>query len=180
MLEICYLIYSLTGSALFIYFLLLEDQTVKRTGLPEADTSWQCFAFLISGKSSNVQSVLIHAHMLLALAGVFSGLISHLASARLRFPRLVAKASNSISATSQAASNVLLQTKAALRKAASSIRPSVGISGAIYASFILVSLAQPTTLASITFLPMFPIPIRWLAGAAVVFDIYGIIRGLQM
>lgn len=112
-------------------------------------------------------------------AGLFSGLVSHTANAKWVFPRLV-RASTTVSSTSQATAALAADAKAAAQKAANTILPSLGISGAVYAGFVLTALAYPQAVANIVFLPIFPIPIRWAVGGCVAFDIFGLIRGLKV
>ncbi|KAI0083753.1 hypothetical protein BDY19DRAFT_975842 [Irpex rosettiformis] len=150
---------SACGSTVVLYLAQPEGRGLWKGGLPEADTSWHVLAFFVS-------------------AGLFASLVSHTANAKWVFPRVI-KASTAASTAPRTTATLVADTKAASRKVASVIRPSLGISGAVYAGMVLTALAYPQAVANLVFLPIFPIPIQWAVGACVAFDIYGLIRGLQ-
>jgi len=95
-------------------------------------------------------------------AGLFSSFVSHIAqAARLRFAlRKLADPA---------------KAEAALA-AASSIKPSLGASGAIYSMVALTALTMPSASVNILFIPI-AIPIGTAVGGMVVMDMLGIIRG---
>ncbi|KAG8898299.1 hypothetical protein FRC01_010958, partial [Tulasnella sp. 417] len=98
-------------------------------------------------------------------AGLASSYISHVAQAsRLRFVlRNIAKP----------------ERAAAALKAAASIKPSLGASGAIYATVALTAFYYPSTAVNIMFIPI-AVPIGAAVSGMVALDVLGIIRGWQM
>jgi rhomboid-like protein len=68
----------------------------------------------------------------------------------------------------------------ALSKARKAIRPSLGASGAVYATLILTALAAPDTSVQLLFLPFLSLPIRWGAAGLVAMDTVGILRGWRV
>lgn len=118
-------------------------------------------------------------------AGLFSGLVSHIVSARIRFPQLVLKLVSNPSAAAGSASSIAggsLKSAAQLsaKDASSSILPSLGASGAIYAAVTLTAMAFPETEISLIFPPTFPIPIQWGVGGMVALDVMGVLRGWRL
>jgi rhomboid-like protein len=110
-------------------------------------------------------------------AGLFSALVSHVVSARFKFPRLVAQLTRvSEPVTSSTASpNALAGVRRTKRTY--EILPSLGASGAIYAAATLTALAFPDAVVSLIFPPTWPIPIQWGIGGLVVVDVIGALRG---
>ncbi|KAI0343022.1 hypothetical protein BDW22DRAFT_1477760 [Trametopsis cervina] len=149
--------FVLTGTGTTVWFALrnAKGNLEKRTGMGEADSRWHALAFFIS-------------------AGLFAGLVSHVAKSTWVFSRIISRASAAVRAASKRASG---ETPAAPRKFGWTINPSVGISGAVYAGLTLTAMAAPYAQVALIFLPMVPIPIQWGVGAAVLFDIIGVIRG---
>jgi rhomboid-like protein len=128
-------------------------------------------------------------------AGLFSSLVSHIASARLRFPRMVAQMSTQASSSIQkpianqtfsaalASSTAGKTTTSAASAAASqtpTILPSLGASGAVYASVMVTALAFPDAQIALAIPPSFPIPIQWGVGGMVALDMIGVLRGWRM
>lgn len=68
----------------------------------------------------------------------------------------------------------------ALAKACRAIRPSLGASGAVYATVIVTALAVPDTSIQLLFLPFLAAPIRWGAAGLIAMDTVGILRGWQV
>ncbi|KDQ19072.1 hypothetical protein BOTBODRAFT_28566 [Botryobasidium botryosum FD-172 SS1] len=97
-------------------------------------------------------------------AGVFASFVSHLVTARFRFPRLVAQLADPVRAK-------------ALSTADAAILPSLGASGAIYGLLTYTALSFPELSVSLIFLPMIPLPITGAVGGMVALDIIGLIRG---
>jgi len=97
----------------------------------------------------------------ICVAGLASSLVSHLVSTRIRFPRMVA----ALSSNPQSASKI------------PSIMPSLGASGAIYATVTLSALALPQASVSLIFLPWFQLPIAVGVGGIITLDIIGALRG---
>lgn len=115
-------------------------------------------------------------------AGLFSGLVSHIVSAKFRYPRLVAQlASPTLNApktetwaAAVAATNGV--PRAAARKTLD-ILPSLGASGAIYGAVTLTALAFPDSQVALFIPPSYPINIQYGVGALVLLDTVGILRG---
>jgi membrane associated rhomboid family serine protease len=108
------------------------------------------------------------------LAGLTSGLISHMASAKILYPMMVRRLSTTVMAapTVKPAEMIAQQTS---RK--TTILPSLGISGAVYGAVTLTTLAFPDTEVSLMIPPTYPIPIQYGVGALVTMDIIGVLRG---
>jgi rhomboid-like protein len=137
---------------------LAAEQINGPTGLREASPKWHFLAFFIS-------------------AGLFSGLVSHVASATIRYPRLI---SQMVSA--EAAAKTAVTTTAAKTAAPKTLDllPSLGASGAVYAAAALTALAFPETQIALIFPPISPIPIQYGIGAMVMIDMIGILRGWRL
>ncbi len=99
-------------------------------------------------------------------AGLFSSLSSHLATTLVRVPALLRDL-----ATPGRISSI------ATLAAHQSVLPSLGASGAIYATLTLTALAYPDASISLIFLPMVPIPIGWGMVGMVGVDLLGVIWG---
>ncbi|KAI0690303.1 hypothetical protein BC835DRAFT_1534856 [Cytidiella melzeri] len=149
---------ALTACGGSVWFCFYMSQEKAEHGLREADASWHCLAFFIT-------------------AGLFASLTSHIVNARWVFARLVSKASTGLATAPRLASQLQTEAKAAARKG---ILPSLGISGAVYAGLVLTAISYPQAVASIMFLPIFPVPIQWLTGAFVAFDVICVVRGIQI
>jgi rhomboid-like protein len=100
------------------------------------------------------------------IAGVFSGLGSHLVNNLVRLPRLVRalRSPARLSPTHALAAH-------------HAINPSLGASGAVYACVTMVALAYPDSDVSIIFLPIISIPMPVGVLGMVAVDIIGILRG---
>ena len=123
------------------------------------------------------------------LAGLFSGLVSHIGHARWQYPRLIARMRNATTpaTTSFAASlksgaasaipKVEATVATASKSAGSEGMSSLGSSGAVYALFAVTALGFPD--AEITFVipPYFPINIQTGFFALVAMDTLGVLRG---
>lgn len=162
------------GSAATWYFFVQQ----RDFGLPpEATDRWHFLAFFLSGPSlSFTQTRTISLPV--SPAGMFSGLVSHVASTKVLFPRLVkqmsTQASIKASPAASAIAGTLNNTPLATQRG---ILPSLGASGAVYASVTLTALAFPDTEVRLI-LPVFPpIPISMGVGGIVLMDVMGILRG---
>ncbi|ORY31599.1 hypothetical protein BCR39DRAFT_525865 [Naematelia encephala] len=102
-------------------------------------------------------------------AGLFASLASTLYTNIFRLPLLLRTL----------ASPARLSSAQALA-AHYAISPSLGASGAVYATLTLTALAYPNTSVSLIFLPFFPIPISLGVGGLVLFDIVALIRGWRV
>lgn len=129
----------------------------------ESHTTYHFIAFHIAGPSPFVPRTITPTHAL--TAGVFASLVSHLIVARIRFPRLLAVLSKPTTGPEMVA------------KAERLMRPSLGASGAIYASLAVTALAYPHAQVYLIFLPMVPISIPVGFGGMLLVDAIGLWRG---
>ncbi|KAG0705596.1 hypothetical protein DFH29DRAFT_980840 [Suillus ampliporus] len=149
------------GSAATHYFTL--EQLKHGEHQQEATAKWHFLAFFIS-------------------AGLFSGLVSHVAACKVLFPRLITQytASAVIKNSPAAAAISSTAAKTATSTAPREILPSLGASGAIYAAVTVSALAFPDAQVSLIFPPFISIPIQAGVGGMVVLDMIGIVRGWRM
>ena len=110
-----------------------------------------------------------HFLAFLLSAALFSSLGSHLFTNIVKLPRLVKALSNP----------ARLSTPSALA-AQYNIAPSLGASGAIYATMTLTACAYPDTSISIIFLPFITAPIGLGVFGVVCMDLFGLIRGWRL
>jgi rhomboid-like protein len=116
-------------------------------------------------------------------AGLFSGLVSHVVSAKFRYPRLIAQLASpahTAKATDTWAAAVAASTataKATTKKIVPDILPSLGASGAVYGAVTLTALAFPESQVALFIPPSYPISIQWGVGGLVLMDIVGVLRG---
>ncbi|QRV74115.1 rhomboid family protein [Ceratobasidium sp. AG-Ba] len=130
---------------------LKKQQASASSGMPESTSMYHFLAFFLS-------------------AGLFSSYLSHIVSTRVRLPILLrALLSNSAKVDMTPAT-----------AAAMTIAPSLGASGAIYATVTASALAFPDANVSLIFLPFVSVPIGAGVGAMVCLDVLGIIRGWRM
>lgn len=111
---------------------------------------------------------------------MFSGLVSHVVSAKFRFPRLVAQLAATAPKTETWASAVATSTKAVQnvpKKKVMDILPSLGASGAIYAAVTMTALAFPDSQVALFIPPSYPINIQVGVGGLLLLDTIGILRG---
>jgi len=117
-------------------------------------------------------------------AGLFSSLISHIATARLRFPRAVrdlasrAQSKEVIEAEAKGLSKFSMLQKSSITPRA--ILPSLGSSGAVYATLITTSLAFPDTQVGLIFPPTPPVSIQTGVTALLTLDVLGALRGWRI
>ncbi|KAI0782686.1 hypothetical protein C8Q75DRAFT_500552 [Abortiporus biennis] len=148
------------GSAASVYLTTQQRQDPK--GLPESTVIYHFLAFFVT-------------------AGLFASLTSHVASARLKFPRMVTQMVAELSQKNlPTTAGSLKASSDTVRKAATSILPSLGASGAIYAAVTLTALAYPDSEVSIMFFPMFHLPAQVAIFGLVGLDVLGIIRGWRL
>ncbi|KAL5536889.1 hypothetical protein ACEPAF_712 [Sanghuangporus sanghuang] len=148
-------------------------------------------AYLTKKQQMNSEGVLestpkYHFWAMFITAGLFSSLVSHVVSARLFFPRLLAEAR-----ASKVADDLAHSTGTAFRRLGSAakgkarsgspkdILPSLGASGAIYATVTMTALAYPDAQVFLLFPPI-PLPITWGVGGLVLMDLIGVIKGWRM
>jgi len=110
-----------------------------------------------------------HSWAFYLLGGIFSSLVSHVVATRFRFPRIVAALAAGNGATGAAAA-----------ANATSILPSLGASGAIYAAVTLSALALPDASVSFIFFPWLQVPISAGVGGLVLLDVVGVWRGWRV
>jgi rhomboid-like protein len=111
-------------------------------------------------------------------AGLFSGLVSHVAASKILFPRLVNQyTASAVIKNSPAASAISSTVVKTATAAPREILPSLGASGAIYAAVTVSALAFPDAQVSLIFPPFISLPIQAGVGGLVMLDMIGIIRG---
>jgi rhomboid-like protein len=148
------------GSAATHYFTL--EQLKNGEHQQEATAKWHFLAFFIS-------------------AGLFSGLVSHVAACKVLFPRLVNQyTASAVIKNSPAAAAISSTAVKTATAAPREILPSLGASGAIYAAVTVSALAFPDAQVSLIFPPFVSIPIQAGVGGLVMLDMIGIIRSWRM
>jgi len=153
------------GSAAYYY--LLKEQDKASPPHLESTAAWHFLAFFIS-------------------AGLFSGLVSHVVSAKFHYPRLVNQLASSANVAPKpetwtaavAASSG--SVRAAAAKKTPDILPSLGASGAIYGAVTLTALAFPESQVALFIPPSYPISIQWGVGGMLFLDTIGILRGWRL
>jgi len=144
---------------------LTQTQQDDPTRLRESTSIWHFLAFYIS-------------------AGMCASLVSHVVAARLTYPRLVSRLLSSTSSSSSAASAASAATQSTIvngaKEITSVIRPSLGASGAIYATFALTAMAYPDAQVSLIFPPTPPIAIQHGFFGLMAVDVLGILRGWRV
>jgi rhomboid-like protein len=115
-------------------------------------------------------------------AGLFSGLVSHVVSAKLHYPRIIAQLTSAASTTKRtdtwaAAVAATEATAKTASKKIPDILPSLGASGAVYASVTLTALAFPESQVALFIPPSYPISIQYGVGGLLLLDTIGILRG---
>ncbi|KAG1780847.1 hypothetical protein EV702DRAFT_1076129 [Suillus placidus] len=148
------------GSAATHYFTL--EQLKHDEHQQEATAKWHFLAFFIS-------------------AGLFSGLVSHVAACKVLFPRLVNQyTASAVIKNSPAAAAISSTAVKTATTTPREILPSLGASGAIYAAVTVSALAFPDAQVSLIFPPFVSIPIQAGVGGLVMLDMIGILRGWRM
>ncbi|EAU90212.2 hypothetical protein CC1G_05750 [Coprinopsis cinerea okayama7 len=157
------------GSAAYYY--LMREQEKSQPPMLESTGAFHFLAFFIS-------------------AGLFSGLVSHVASVKFLYPRMVAQLTATGRATSKPdtwAAAVAATTKTASSAAANTaakevprILPSLGASGAVWATLTMTALAFPDSQVALFIPPSYPINIQTAVSGLVLFDMIGILRGWRM
>ncbi|TFK39431.1 hypothetical protein BDQ12DRAFT_649893 [Crucibulum laeve] len=152
------------GSAAYYY--LVREQGKMDPPLLESTSNYQFSAFFIS-------------------AGLFSGLVSHIVSAKFMYPRLISKlAAHTPKRTDTWAAAVAASSTQAAKETATKevgrILPSLGASGAIYAAVTMSALAFPTSEIALFIPPSYPINIQTGVSALVLLDVIGVLRGWRM
>lgn len=159
---------ALEGFGSAAYYFLVREQGKQQPPMLESTASFHFLAFFLS-------------------AGLFSGLVSHVVSAKFRYPRLVAQLASqtqnskkvdtwasAVTATSNPAAT------AVAKKTIPDILPSLGASGAIYATVTVTALGFPDSQIALFIPPSYPINIQWGVGSLVALDMIGILRGWRM
>ncbi|KAI0729963.1 hypothetical protein C8Q72DRAFT_776948 [Fomitopsis betulina] len=147
---------------------LARQQQADPSNLRESTSQWHFLAFFAS-------------------AGLFSSLVSHVATARFKYPQYIAQLASRSGSTS-ASSAAVTEGAAAARstsafagaEALASIKPSLGASGAIYATVTLTAMAFPEAHVSLIFPPTPPIPIQYGVFGFMALDLLGVIRGWRI
>jgi membrane associated rhomboid family serine protease len=155
-----------TGSAASHYL----SREAQQHHLQESTSKWHLLAFFLSGILKIACSQKTNLLPVSPPAGLFSGLVSHAVAVKLRYPRLLSQLSSPVPAATTIAS-------AARTLKTADIAPSLGSSGAIYATVTLTALGFPDTEIALLIPPTFPIPIQYGVGGLVAMDLLGAIRG---
>lgn len=166
------------GSAAGTYLLQEQNRTSDR---PESTNVWHLVAFYLSGIIQLLP--LVNNVLIFALAGTFASLVSHAASTKLTYPRLVKQLASPAAlvpkaetwAASLAAASSISATTAL--KTTPSILPSLGASGAVYACLTLTASAFPDSKIALAVPPSYPLNIQYGMGGLVCLDLIGVIRG---
>lgn len=169
------------GSAAYYYILREQDKTSPPQ--LESTAAWHFLAFFISGTQNIYNPPQNVPLKLLYLAGLFSGLVSHVVSAKIHYPRLITQLASSANvvnkpdtwAAAVAASSG--SARGAAAKKSRDILPSLGASGAIYGAVTLTALAFPESQVALFIPPSYPISIQWGVGGMLLLDTIGILRG---
>ena len=175
------------GSAAY-YYLIREQNKSQEL---ESTSSYHFLAFFISGKPPLLLHRLYYLFLIFfsfffCAAGLFSGLVSHIASASFRYPKIVAQLASPTSivqktetwagAVATATSSTAVKSAAAVSNVAP-ILPSLGASGAIYAAATMTALAFPDSQLALFIPPTYPINIQYGIGGLMMIDAIGIMRG---
>lgn len=137
------------GSAAYAYLAHPEREYWDGASviLPSSTTAYHFLAFFLT-------------------AGLFSSLASHLSTVLVRLPRLLRDLASParVSSISALAAN-------------QAVLPSLGASGAIYATLTMTALAFPDASISLIFVPWVPIPIGAGMVGMIAVDLLGMVRG---
>ncbi|TFK25573.1 hypothetical protein FA15DRAFT_668269 [Coprinopsis marcescibilis] len=157
------------GSAAYYY--LMREQAKEQPPMLESTGAYHFLAFFVT-------------------AGLFSGLVSHVAAVKFMYPRYITQLSVATRATPKTdtwAAAVAASTKTAAAKVAEKtavavpqILPSLGASGAVYAAVTMTALAFPDSQVALFIPPSYPINIQTAVGGLVALDMIGILRGWRM
>ncbi|KAJ3986278.1 hypothetical protein F5890DRAFT_1407698 [Lentinula detonsa] len=155
---------TLAGSAATTYLRQAQDKNAPAQ--LESTNSYHFLAFYLS-------------------AGVFAGLVSHIATARFQYPKLIAQLSSPASrppvtdtwsSAVAAASSTTAKSVTTASATAATIPGSLGASGAVYSCVTLVALAYPEAQVSLIFPPVTPISIQTAVLGMVTVDLLGAYR----
>ena len=115
---------------------------------------------------------------------MFSGLVSHVVSAKFRYPQTIAHLASPASIVQKTetwAGAVAASSSSAIQAAAVNkippILPSLGASGAIYATATMTALAFPDSQVALYIPPTYPINIQYGIGGLMMIDVIGVLRG---
>lgn len=164
---------------------LSQSQSSTSPDQLESTSAYHFLAFYLSGAPFQAYWLNYRSDPLrFDLAGVFASLVSHTVTAKFKYPRLISRLSSPANApkaidTWQAAVSAVSTTAASAttKAAASSVVPSLGASGAIYACVTMTALAFPNGQIALTIPPSYPIDIQLGVGALLALDVLGVIRG---
>lgn len=120
----------------------------------------------------------------MCVAGLFSGLVSHVVSAKFRYPQTIAHFASPASVVQKTetwAGAVAASSSSAVQAAAVNkippILPSLGASGAIYATATMTALAFPDSQVALYIPPTYPINIQYGISGLMMIDVIGVLRG---
>jgi rhomboid-like protein len=169
------------GTAAYHYLETKQDESPEL----ESTASHHFLAFFISGKAPLVYiPSFFDVFFFFCAAGLFSGLVSHIASAKFRYPKIVAQLispASTVQKTETWAGAVAATSSSSVVKSAATevprILPSLGASGAIYAAATMTALAFPEAHVALFIPPTYPINIQYGIGGLMMIDVIGIMRG---
>ncbi|KAL9713784.1 hypothetical protein Ac2012v2_003395 [Leucoagaricus gongylophorus] len=159
---------ALEGFGSAAYYYLVKEQENQKPSVLESSASFHFMSFFIS-------------------AGLFSGLVSHIVSTKFLYPRAVAQFAAQAHSTkkvdtwaSAVSATTGTATSTTAKRSIPDILPSLGASGAIYATVVVTALAFPNSQIALFIPPSYPINIQYGVGGLVLMDAIGILRGWRL
>ncbi|GJJ11485.1 hypothetical protein Clacol_005718 [Clathrus columnatus] len=159
---------------------LTEVQDKKQAILHESTSMYHFMAFFISGLSFCRQCQEDFRTDAFVTAGLFSSFLAHAVRVRFYYPRMVSQITAAEKAASTVGAGAMTSATAAALTAQTTILPSLGASGAIWACVSMSALACPEARASLIFPSTISFPLPAGALALVGLDILGILRGWRL
>lgn len=167
---------------------LTREQQNDSTYLRESTSQWHFLALYVSGACAciSIHRKATDAQRLAHTAGLSASVASHLYATRIMYPRLAAKlaaapasaAAPIANAATSAVSATTAETATSAAEAITSvIKPSLGASGAIYATVTMTAMAFPDQHITLLFPPTPPIPIQYGVFGLMAVDVLGLLRG---
>ncbi|KAF8998530.1 hypothetical protein BDQ17DRAFT_807204 [Cyathus striatus] len=158
--------FLLEGLGAPVYRILNDEQKKVHPGLLESTTGYHFLAFFLG-------------------AGLFSTLISHIATTKLVYPRMIRNIMNArnqprVETWKQALNAPPRMGFLSLKDSATKIKPVYGFSGALYACAMLTMLTYPDSQLSLYVPPKHPVNLETVGCAVLIFDIVGALRGWSM
>ncbi|KAH9981014.1 hypothetical protein BGW80DRAFT_304415 [Lactifluus volemus] len=170
-------------------FIHLLCNSMALTSFASSTSIWMTLGQGNAPSQLRESTAVYHFLALYLSAGLFSSLVSHVVNARLVYPRLVSKLARPGETGSPGIIHRLFSNLSSVSKsnarpdaaaATSTIRGSLGASGAIYSTVIVSALAFPQAEVSLIFPPTPSFPIQYGVGGVVLLDCIGILRGWRL